>query len=758
TNAIVIGYHATVDASNKIQLGNSDITSVATSGNMTASGFTISGSTPSISTATKALVKDPTSGQISELDFSTITNNKVPYTGATGNVNLGTNSLTANSLNSTNLTVSNIRIGRSLNIQSPFGTNSYFLGVNALPNPNGVDGNIAIGDSVLSSSNLSGDGGNIGIGNNALRSNENGSYNLAIGSNSLERISGGGNNVAIGDRTQTFNYSGSKNTSLGSNSLISLGYQHYSNGSGNQGGSENTAIGFESLWNLEGNGNIALGANAGHDQESGDNNIAIGRNSNLPSLTSSNQFVLASSLYGTNIYSSNAKYGINKNNPTYTLDVKGTARIDTVPTITSATKALVKDPNTGQISEQGFVPYSGATGNVDLGSNKLIADSLRINYDILVNGLNFGRGSGNVSNNLAVGSQALYSNTTGTFNSAIGNQALYFNTAGSFNEAHGSGALRNNDIGSGNTAVGNNALYDSQGQYNTALGYLSGRNLTYGINNIAIGANTNFPSQTSSFQLNIGNEIYGKYVDDPNNAVLIGIGTNNPTATLEVNGTAKINNTPTISSSTKALVKNPTTGQISELNFSTITNNLVPYTGATTNVNLGSYSLTTNSLTISNTPTITTATKALVKDPTTGQISEQDFGPKIMKYNITQDEVHAISSPEFNIKWNNSPTINTGNFGSMGSNNGLFTINRSGIYRITLNFVFSGSGIDGWGTFNENAHNSSSAIKYLYVSNLNSGSISEILTLNEMDIIYFRPSSSGFTVRGYSSITFEKLN
>jgi hypothetical protein len=53
--------------------------------------------------------------------------------------------------------------------------------------------------------------------------------------------------------------------------------------------------------------------------------------------------------------------GIGTSSPAYSLDINGTARIVTAPTITTATKALVKDPTTGQVSEQ-LLPAGGGSG------------------------------------------------------------------------------------------------------------------------------------------------------------------------------------------------------------------------------------------------------------------------------------------------------------------------------------------------------------------------------------------------------------
>jgi hypothetical protein len=49
--------------------------------------------------------------------------------------------------------------------------------------------------------------------------------------------------------------------------------------------------------------------------------------------------------------------------------------------------------------------------------------------------------------NTAVGSYALYTNTTGEKNTAMGNNALRFNTTGEYNTAIGSNVLYSNTTG-----------------------------------------------------------------------------------------------------------------------------------------------------------------------------------------------------------------------------------------------------------------------------------------------------------------------
>jgi trimeric autotransporter adhesin len=72
--------------------------------------------------------------------------------------------------------------------------------------------------------------------------------------------------------------------------------------------------------------------------------------------------------------------------------------------------------------------------------------------------------------NVALGNQALFSNTTGTENLAIGDFSLVSNTTGFENTAIGRLALVVNDTGFVNTAVGYQALFSNEADQNTAVG------------------------------------------------------------------------------------------------------------------------------------------------------------------------------------------------------------------------------------------------------------------------------------------------
>jgi hypothetical protein len=144
-----------------------------------------------------------------------------------------------------------------------------------------------------------------------------------------------------------------------------------------------------------------------------------------------------------------------------------------------------------------FVPYTGATSAVNLGS-----------YDLTVNGLTVGVGTNGKSVNsfnTSLGASALSGNNSGTgANTAIGFYTLKTNTTGANNTAIGFYALNANSTGNHNTAVGNNSLVVNTGSSNTAVGSNSLSANTSGIKNVAFGSFANQTNSTGNYNAALG--------------------------------------------------------------------------------------------------------------------------------------------------------------------------------------------------------------------------------------------------------------
>lgn len=193
--------------------------------------------------------------------------------------------------------------------------------------------------------------------------------------------------------------------------------------------------------------------------------------------------------------------------------------------------------NTISLGVNALNPLSTGVHNIAFGVSSLSADTSG-GYNISIG---FGSMLKNTVGNFntSVGNQALSENLSGISNAAFGDYAARSNVDGHQNAAFGTNALITNANGSQNSAYGVGSLYFVNGSFNTGLGYFALSNLQTGNSNIGIGNQAQVPNINGSNQLSIGNQIYGK---DMNDAFLgkIGIGEPNPTEKLDVFGNLKV--------------------------------------------------------------------------------------------------------------------------------------------------------------------------------------------------------------------------
>ena len=163
---------------------------------------------------------------------------------------------------------------------------STFAGVNAgnLTNIIGSK-NTAFGRDSLSVATSNSN--NVAVGFEALKSSNTGNNNVAIGAESMSATTdSNGNNVAIGYQAAK-STNGARNVAIGAAALLA-----------NVNGIQNTAIGDNALSSLTGNGNTALGYQAGSNLTNAQNNVIIGYQAQAGAATVQNQIVIGKGAVG----------------------------------------------------------------------------------------------------------------------------------------------------------------------------------------------------------------------------------------------------------------------------------------------------------------------------------------------------------------------------------------------------------------------------------------------------------------------------
>ena len=226
--------------------------------------------------------------------------------------------------------------------------------------------------------------------------------------------------------------------------------------------------------------------------------------------------------------------------------------------------------------------YNVAIGNKSLSYNRVGGFNTAVGYGAM---LDMGNDTSTWQGwaNTAVGSTALMRNRNGSGNIAMGSGTLELGTTGNMNSGYGMDALHFAN-GDNNTGIGDSALsYLNTGNNNTGLGYRSGLGLINGSNNIFIG---NSVGANSSFA-NVSNILA---IDNKD--------TTKPLIYGEFDNKRVTINGGLIANSFK--VPGGTSAQYLRAD-GTVTTSVtsgVPYTGASQAVDLGTYDMKVNGLTI----------------------------------------------------------------------------------------------------------------------------------------------------------------
>ncbi|MES2776412.1 MAG: tail fiber domain-containing protein [Bacteroidota bacterium] len=276
----------------------------------------------------------------------------------------------------------------------------------------------------------------------------------------------------------------------------------------NTAGRGNTGIGHGSLYsNTNGNQNTAVGMEALYSNIQGIDNTAFGYNSLFFNRASYNSAFGSASLSGNTTGSLNTAMGesaLRFNTTAGSNTAVGTSALITQSYGNGGVQWVSNNVAVGTQALYSNQPTSTANGvsNTAVGTAAMRANT--IGYD-----------------NTAVGAAALYSNISGRDNTAIGRQALFYNNEGGSNTATGYKALRENTNGNSNTANGFGSLQvNTTGSSNTAVGGYSLNSNTIGFKNTASGFFALSSNTTGAYNTAMGNDALGNSATGNNNTAV----------------------------------------------------------------------------------------------------------------------------------------------------------------------------------------------------------------------------------------------
>ena len=240
---------------------------------------------PTITGETKALVRNSSTGQVSEQVIATASIPDASETVA-GKVSVGTQTFGGNKT----IVGESATVGNAFEVQNLSHTvvaqisnlgDSYFNGVRIGKGKGNLANNTVLGNTALNNNTTGINATAIGV--EALASNTTGNHNTAVGADALYRNTTGTGNTAIGVLALYNNTTGANNSAIGFNALLAntTGSNNTAYGkdvlASNTTGTENIGIGYGSLsYNTTGYYNTALGNSALLNNTTGYYNTALG--------------------------------------------------------------------------------------------------------------------------------------------------------------------------------------------------------------------------------------------------------------------------------------------------------------------------------------------------------------------------------------------------------------------------------------------------------------------------------------------------
>ncbi len=408
----------------------------------------------------------------------------------------------------------NVAIGLESLYTNGVGSNNVAIGSGAARTNSTGNEIVAIGTEALYNSTVS---ANTAVGYRAMYYGSSGNYNVSLGGFSSYYNQTGTYNTAIGYSALTGGSvnSSSKNTAVGSYAIngVTSGSENSALGvsamQSLSSGASNTAMGYQALYNNTiGNANVAIGYQSLRSNVSGFSNTSIGTKS-LYSLTSGSGNVAIGD-FALNSYSGNGNSAVGYSAlfSAGTSDVENTAFGYMAGYNTGAGSSEITD-NTA-IGHQALYTNSSGVGNTALGSSAVYSGAT-VSYrtGLGVDALYDGGSSGATAVGASAGENLL---STGDYFTAVGFNAGHLTTSGDWNTFIGYESGSKNTVGGVNTAVGAHSIYtNTTGGYNTAMGQGTLYSMNGGSYNTAIGAHSGFyVSSTASYNTSLGyNSLYG---------------------------------------------------------------------------------------------------------------------------------------------------------------------------------------------------------------------------------------------------------